>query len=134
MHLIEVRKQPPMPHSPKEIRAQFEEISTSFYRRFKDVRIMPVIIAKLELGNIERKVLSADLVEGADAAALDERREALNRVGVNGANSVFALAMIDGRVLRIFLVQALVARPLVGAEKADLVRDSLAIRHRRKML
>ena len=44
--------------------------------RPEDVRVQTVVIAELELGNIERKVLFADLVEGPDHAALDERPEA----------------------------------------------------------
>src|SRR5271155_4946993 len=34
----------------------------------KNVRIIPVIIAELELGNVQRQVLGGDLVERADYA------------------------------------------------------------------
>ena len=45
--------------------------------RSEDVRVVPVIVSKLELGDIERKILSADLVERADDAALEDAPEAL---------------------------------------------------------
>ncbi len=78
---------------------------TSRYRRSEDVVIVPVIITQLELGNIQMQVLFADLVESADAAAFDQRPEALDRVGLNGTNNKFASAVIDGRV-RIFLAKS----------------------------
>jgi len=90
--------------------------------RSENVLVMPVIIAELELCDIQ--VLFADLVEGSDAATLDERPEAFDGLSVNRANKVLADAVIDGRV-RIF-VQAPIAGPLVGAKQTDLVRYSLA--------
>jgi hypothetical protein len=41
----------------------------------------------LEFGNIKREVLLAGLVVGADYAALHDRPETLNGVGVNNAMS-----------------------------------------------
>src|SRR5437899_538455 len=75
---------------------------TSLNRRSEDVCVFAVIVAELELSDIERKVLFADLVEGADAAALNQRPEAFNRVGMDRADNVIALGMIDNDV-RIFL-------------------------------
>src|SRR3984893_13562142 len=97
--------------------------SASSNRRSEDVRILAIIVAELEFGDIERKVLFADLVEGADATAFNQRPKALNRIRVDSADNVIALGVIDDNV-RIFLVEVLVADPLVGAEQANLVRDS----------
>lgn len=47
-------------------------------RRPEDVRVQTVVIAELELGDIERQILFADLVEGPDHAALDERDKGQN--------------------------------------------------------
>jgi hypothetical protein len=66
---------------------------------FKDGRIAPIVIAELELGDIEGHVLAAHLVEGADNAALEDRPEALNRVGVNRADDVLVSRMVDGAVV-----------------------------------
>ena len=38
--------------------------------RSEDIPVLAIVIPDLELGNIERHVLVADLVEGADDAAL----------------------------------------------------------------
>jgi hypothetical protein len=62
-------------------------------RRPENIRVQAVIIAELELGDIERKVLFADLVEGADPAALDQRPEALNRVRVDAADTPLPAGM-----------------------------------------
>ena len=104
------------------MRAMDEVVSASFNRRSEDVRVLAIIVAELELGDIERKVLFADLVEGADAAALNQRPETFNRVGVDRADYVIAPGVINDDV-RIFLVEMLVTDPLVGAEQANLVRN-----------
>jgi hypothetical protein len=51
-------------------------ILTSGNRRTENVCVVSVVIAELELGNIERHVFPADLVEGADHAAFEDRPEA----------------------------------------------------------
>ena len=88
----------------------------------ENVRVQTVVIAELELGDIERKVLFADLVEGSDHAAFDQRPEALNRVRVNGADDVLAVMMVN-RPMRVGRAEVHIALPLVGAEKADFGRD-----------
>ena len=61
----------------------------------KDIRVQSVILAELELGDIERQVLFADFVESSDHAALDQRPEALNRVRVDGADAVLTVGVVD---------------------------------------
>ena len=56
------------------MRAMDEVVSASFNRRSEDVRVLAIIVAELELGDVERHVLGADLVECADNAALEDRR------------------------------------------------------------
>src|SRR6266436_6893678 len=91
---------------PQSMRAMDEVVSASRNRRSEDVCVLAIIVAELELGNIQRKVLFADLVEGADAAALNQRPKTFNRVGMDRADNVVALGMIDNDV-RIFLVEML---------------------------
>lgn len=43
-------------------------------RRSENVRVLPVIVSELELGNIKRHVFAAYLMIGADDAALDQKR------------------------------------------------------------
>ena len=63
--------------------------------RPKDVRVQAVIITELELGDIDRQVLFADLVEGSNHAALDQRPEAFNRVRVDSADDVLAVVVVN---------------------------------------
>jgi hypothetical protein len=46
---------------------------TSLDRPSEYVRVLPVIIAELELGNMERQIFAAQFVECADHAALEDR-------------------------------------------------------------
>ena len=59
-------------------------LSTSLDRRPEDVCVVAVIVAELELGNIEGHVLAAHLVERADDAALEDAPEAFNRWSTAG--------------------------------------------------
>ena len=88
----------------------------------ENVRVQPVIIAELKLGDIERQVLFADLVEGPDHAALDQRPEAFNCVRVNGTDDVLAVVVVN-RLMREHRAEVHVAFPLIGAKKADFGRD-----------
>jgi len=54
-----------------------------------------MIVPELEFRNIERHIFPADLVERADHAPLEYRPEAFNRVRVDRADNVFAVAMIE---------------------------------------
>ena len=83
---------------------------TSFDRRSKNVRVPPVIIAELELGNIERHIFAAHFMERADHAALDDRPEAFDGLSVDRADDVLAFGVVNGRV-RIVPVETLVANP-----------------------
>ena len=87
----------------------------------EDVLVLAVVVPELELGDVERHVLGADLVERADNATFEDRPEALNRVGVDRADDVLALGVIDDLV-RILGVEAAITYPLVGYEEADFLR------------
>ena len=50
--------------------------SASSYRCTENIRVVPIVIAELKLGNIERQILAADGVIGADDAAFQDRLEA----------------------------------------------------------
>jgi hypothetical protein len=90
-------------------------ISTSRESRSENIRVLPVVIAELELGHIQRHVFAADLVEGAHHASLEDRPEALNRIRVNRADDVLALGVVDNAE-RIVFGEASVASPLISAK------------------
>jgi hypothetical protein len=58
------------------------EASCALNRRSENVIVKAVIIAELKLSNIEVKIPFADVVEGADDAALEDAPKALNRIQV----------------------------------------------------
>ncbi len=60
------------------------------HRRPEDIRIVPIVIAELELSHIERKIFGGNLVVGADNAAFQNGPEAFNGRGMNGADNVLA--------------------------------------------
>ena len=57
-----------------------------------------VIIAELKFRDVQRQIFAADLVIAADDAALNDRPEAFNRVGVDRADDVLPDAVIDNAV------------------------------------
>ena len=59
-------------------------------------------------------------MERANNAALEDRPKAFNRVGMNRANNILALGVINGSEW-ICLFQPLVSAPIVGREQANLV-------------
>jgi len=51
------------------------DASATCYSRAENVRVLPIVIPELKLGNVERHVLGADLVERANHAAFQDRPE-----------------------------------------------------------
>lgn len=56
--------------------------SAPCYGFAEDVGVVAIVVAELELRDVQRHVFRAHLVERADDAALEDRPEAFNRVGV----------------------------------------------------
>jgi len=83
-----------------------------------------MIVPELEFRNIERHIFPADLVERADHAPLEYRPEAFNRVRVDRADNVFAVAMADDLVGVVVGLQMPVADPLIRDQQAHLVGDA----------
>jgi hypothetical protein len=100
-------------------------VSASLDRCSEDVRILPVVIAELELGNIERHIFAAHFVERADHAALENRPESFDRLSMNCANDILTSRMVNSRV-RVILVEGIVARILIGTKQADFMGDGFA--------
>jgi hypothetical protein len=63
-------------------------VSATRYRGAENVRVVPVVIAELKFGNIQRKVFAAHLVKAAHDAALQERPEAVNGLSMDNAVDV----------------------------------------------
>src|SRR6185437_10082276 len=99
-------------------------VSAACYRGSKNIHVLPIVIAEFKFSDVQRQILLADLMECADDAALDDRPEAFNRVGVDCTNDVFAFRMLDDLV-RVQLLDVVIANPFIGHEKADLARHGI---------
>lgn len=63
-------------------------VSATRYRGTENVVIAPVVIPELKFRDVQRQILAADLVEAAHDAALQQRPEAINALGVHHAVNV----------------------------------------------
>src|SRR5579885_113843 len=99
--------------------------SAACYRGSKNIGVVAVIIAKLELCDVEGQIFAAYLVVGANNAALHDRPEAFNRICVNGTHNIVSRALAD-HLMRILSAKQPIARVFVCGEQAHLVRYGLA--------
>ena len=76
--------------------------SASLDRRSENIRVFPIIIAELELGNIERYIFPAYLVEAPDDAALEDRPETFDSLGMDCAHDILPLGMVNGGMREVF--------------------------------
>jgi hypothetical protein len=91
----------------------------------KNISILAVIVSELELCNIERHIFAAHFVEGADRAALEDRPEAFNGLGMDCADDILTSRMVNSCVW-VIPVEALVSGPLISAKQADFVGNGFA--------
>ena len=61
----------------------------------ENIRVESVIVPELKFGDVQRHIFGAHLVERADHAALEDRPETLNRIGVNCPDHILLAVMID---------------------------------------
>jgi hypothetical protein len=92
-------------------------VSATTYSRAQDVRVVPIVVPKFKLRNVERQIFAADLVISSDDTALGERPEALDRVRVDCADDVLADRVVEG------LMREAVLEPLITGAAFDFRRD-----------
>src|SRR5258708_27626080 len=83
-----------------------------------------VVVAELKFGDVQRHVFGADLVERGDDTELEDATKPFNRLSMDGTDNVLVVGMVNSGV-RVCFVETLIADPLIGAEQADFLRDSL---------
>lgn len=98
--------------------------SASLNGRSENVVVKAIIVPELELCNVKMQVFLAHVMESTNDTALEDAPEALNRIGMHRANDVLPMRVIDSDV-RECLFEIAIARPLIGAEQANLVRYRL---------
>jgi hypothetical protein len=99
------------------------DASASCYGSAEDIGVVAIVLPELKLIQIERQIILADVVIGADNSAFQECPEAFDVVRVNLATDVFTLRMLNG-----FMADAtsemVVALVLVGGDERDLFVNS----------
>lgn len=103
-------------------------VSAASYGCPKDIRIHPVVIAKLEFGDVKRQVFAADLMVVADDPALHQRPETLDGVRVDGTDNILLLGVVDGSVAVAEIgmdIEVVITLPVVVSEQANLAGNRL---------
>lgn len=90
----------------------------------ENIFVQPIIIPELEFGNIERQVFAANLMIGADDAALNQAPETFNRVRVDRTDHIFAAGMMR-RAMGEVGPKADVGAVFVGREQRNVGADRL---------
>lgn len=98
--------------------------SAPLNRRAENVRIAPMVVAELKFRDVQRHIFGADLVERAHDAALEDRPEAFNRIGVHCADNVALGAVHHG--LPVVFLQVVVNLVFICRENADIGRNHFA--------
>ena len=83
------------------------------------VRVMPVVVAELEFGNVE--------LEAANDAALEDAPEAFNRAHMYSADHILFVGVMHGLV-RVGLADLLIDAVFFSREQADLVGDGFVVK------
>ncbi len=99
-------------------------VSATTYGRAEDVRVVSVVVPEFELGNVQRQILSAHLVEAAHDAALQQRPETIDGLRMNDAVDVLSGRVVDGAVVK-NVVQRVVGGVFVGRDQANLLGHGL---------
>src|SRR5206468_6138718 len=99
-------------------------VLTRPYSRAEDIRIVAIVVAELELVDVERKVLVTHLVERADDAALYQRPKAFDGLRMDAAMHVLTIPVIYHAV-REMAIKVVISAMFVGRDKADSVRNCL---------
>jgi hypothetical protein len=96
--------------------------SAACYRRPEHVGIASVVVPELKFRDVERHIFGTHLVESADDTALEDRPKAFNRIGVHRTDYILMFAVVNGRVLEVAQIVAVIASG-VRRQQANLVRN-----------
>lgn len=98
-----------------------------------NTKLSAIVVAEIELGEVAEQVLLSAVLVDAFHAALEDREEAFNRVGVNAAADIFAGGVLDRLMGRKLGAGLGVEAAFVGVEDrraANVGDDDLADRGR----
>jgi hypothetical protein len=100
--------------------------SASCQCRLEDIRILAVVVPPRKFVEVERQILLADIMVGADDSALEQCPERIEVRGVDLAAHILAVRMINGFVRETKRVQVAVSAIFIGRNQFNLVAHSLA--------
>jgi hypothetical protein len=95
------------------------------YGEPEHVGVLSVIVAKRELVQVERQILSADVVVRAQNASLQEAPEIINVAGVNVSPNIFVSAVTDRLVPIAASFEPVVTLELIRCDEIDFVAYGL---------
>jgi len=99
--------------------------SASCYNRVENIRVLAIVKAKRELVQIQREIVRAYLVVGANHATLEQRPERFNRVCVDRSDHILLFGMVDGLVI-VGAAEIPVGTAFIGRQQARIARYRLA--------
>jgi hypothetical protein len=80
-------------------------------RRSENISVLAIVVAELKFRDVQRHIFGAHLVKCADDAALEDGPEVFDRVGVDCADHVLTLAMVNDAVRKV-LAQSAYSPPI----------------------
>jgi hypothetical protein len=92
----------------------------------ENIGILAVVMAELELSEVQGQIFLADVVVCADDSALEQAPEVLKVVSMNLAAYILALAVTYGIVREAKGAQVVIALMLIGRDEIDFVTDCFA--------
>jgi hypothetical protein len=97
-------------------------VSATRYRRAENVRVVPIVVAELKFGDVQRQIFAAHFVEAAHDPALQKRPKAVDGLGMDNAIDILAGGVPHGLVLFQFPISWIV----VSRNQANFVRNCFA--------
>src|SRR5437016_2943182 len=101
-------------------------VSAACYGFAEHVFILPMIEAKGKFVQVQRQILFAHMMIAAHHATFEQRPERFNRVGMDRANYVLILTMLDDSVGHPAVRDGVITAMLIRCDQCDLLRDHLA--------
>jgi hypothetical protein len=100
------------------------DASACRYCRTKDVIILAVVVAKHKFIQVQGQVLVTDVVVGADDAALQQRPEVFNVVGMDASANILVIVMANN-TMSVAVPNPVVTFVLIGGNQVHFLADSL---------
>ena len=99
-------------------------VSAPCYRFAEDIRLLAIVETELKLSQIQRQVLRADIVVGADDSALEQRPKRINATGYALCLAHIPVPWRTALMPKAVTSQLLVAVCFIGSDQFRLCRET----------